>query len=79
MHGDIRVTMRKSAWTRHKHAVNVRSEIGATVILTVGGVYVDVDSVAKPLYCPCTCVMVAGQLVLSAQLKVMWTANVCMH
>ena len=48
MHGNVRVTTCETAWTRCKHTVNARSEIGATVAVTVDGVYVDVDRVAKP-------------------------------
>ena len=47
--GDVRVTTYETAWTRHKHMVNARSEIGASVTVTVDRVDVDVDRIAKLL------------------------------
>ena len=49
MHGDVRVTTHdETAWTRRKNTGNAQSEIGATLTVTVDGVYVEVDRVAKP-------------------------------
>ena len=50
MHRDVCVKTCETAWTRRKHTVNARSEIGATMAVTVDGIYVDVDRIAKPPY-----------------------------
>ena len=44
----IYVTTCETGWTHRKHTVDAQSEIGATVTVTVDGVDVDVDCIAKP-------------------------------
>ena len=48
MHGDVHVTTCEMAWMRRKHTINAQSGIGATMTVTVDGVYVNVDRAAKP-------------------------------
>ena len=55
MDRDVRITTCEAAWTRRKHTVNARSEIGTTVTVTVDRVDVDIDRVAKPPYCHFAC------------------------